>query len=74
MKHFCKICNALIHPKRVELGYKDTCVKHSQSSRYSGFMTSDGKDTRGIQIIKDPKVAERLHMLDKTKGRVSHKA
>jgi hypothetical protein len=73
MERYCKVCNVLIHPKRVELGYKDTCVEHSQAAKYSAFMTSDAKDTRGVQIIKDPETARRLRELDQTKGRVAHR-
>jgi hypothetical protein len=73
MERLCKVCNAPIHPKRVELGYKDTCVEHSQASKYSGFTATSAKDTREVQIIKDPEVARRLHELDQTKGRAQHK-
>lgn len=28
MTKYCKVCGEQIHPKRVELGYSITCVKH----------------------------------------------
>lgn len=68
--HKCKVCNAVINPKRVELGYPNTCVEHSVSHKYSAFIVADAKDTREMQIIKDPEVAKKLYELDQTKGRV----
>ncbi len=66
----CKICQSDIHPKRVEMGYADTCVLHSDTGKYSGFTVTSAKDTREVQVIKNPEVAKRLFYLDKTKGRV----
>lgn len=65
----CKVCEKEIHPKRVELGYKDTCVEHSDSKKYYGFNISTSKDTREVQVVKDEETIKELMNLQKTKGR-----
>jgi hypothetical protein len=56
----CKVCQEEIHPLRVKMGYKTTCVKHSTSERYTGFVVADSKTADSIQIIKDPEVGRKL--------------
>ena len=56
----CKVCQEEIHPLRVKMGYKTTCVKHSTSERYTGFVVTDGKTADAIQIIKDPEIGRQL--------------
>ena len=56
----CKVCQEEIHPLRVKLGYKTTCVKHSTSERYTGIVVADHKTADSIQIIKDPEIGRQL--------------
>ena len=60
----CKICNKDIHPKRIELGYVETCVEHSNTERYTGRITETDIETYEIQVIRDPKVAKELRRLE----------
>ena len=60
MDKHCKVCGDKIHPKRVLLGYKDTCVNHSSAARYTGVVVAEGKTGDSIQIIKDPEVGRKL--------------
>jgi hypothetical protein len=62
-KKYCKVCQSEIPEKRVQLGYKDTCVNHSSAQRYSGVITSSGKSDYEIAVIKDPKQAEHIAKL-----------
>ncbi len=60
MERKCKVCNQTIHPKRVALGYPDTCVNHSTAARYTGLVVADGKSGDQIQVIKDPEIGKKL--------------
>ena len=60
MSKHCKICNEVIHPLRVKMGYSTTCVKHSTASKYTGIVVADHKTADSIQIIKDPEVGKKL--------------
>jgi hypothetical protein len=65
-KHYCKVCNTVIHPKRVKLGYKDTCVNHSEAVKFTGLLTTDGKEgeeVSSIQVIRDPNLAREIERL-----------
>jgi hypothetical protein len=62
-KKYCKVCNKEIHPKRVALGYPDTCVDHSTAQKFTGHLVVDGKTDYSIQIIKDPEVGKKLKQL-----------
>lgn len=57
---YCKVCGELIHPKRVELGYGSTCVKHSTASRYTGIVAAGSKSDFEVHVIKDPEMAKKL--------------
>lgn len=70
MSHFCKICNAPIHEKRVAMGYKTTCVQHSSAQKYSGNVVADSKATTWIEVIKDPETAMHIRQLSATRGKV----
>jgi acetate kinase len=63
MANYCKICRAEIHPKRVELGYKDTCPTHSTASKYTGHLVVEGSANFSIQVIRDEQVAKELSKL-----------
>jgi hypothetical protein len=71
MVYKCKVCAVDIHPKRVELGYKDYCVNHSKESKYSAHVVSEGNDVadliNSIQVIKDNLIAADLKRLNKVK-------
>ena len=69
MTHFCKVCRTPIPVKRVELGYKDTCVNHSTTSRFSGHVVADHKSTTWINIIRDPETAKQVAKLNETRGK-----
>ena len=59
----CKVCQEEIHPKRVALGYKTTCLKHSTAEKYSGIISATGKSDYELNIIKDPELARQLKEL-----------
>lgn len=60
---FCKVCGAEIHPKRVALGYKDTCVNHSTTEKYVGRVMETDTETYEVQVIKNPHTAKELERL-----------
>jgi hypothetical protein len=53
MEHLCKTCKGKIPDERVALGYKDTCVKHSEEKAYYGLMEY-GHKTAGYAVIVKP--------------------
>lgn len=57
---YCKVCGELIHPKRVELGFTTSCVKHSTASKYTGIVAAGSKSDFEVHIIKDPSLAKEL--------------
>lgn len=66
IQHYCKVCNTVIHPKRVQLGYKDTCVNHSETKKFMGLIVTEGKESEevsSIQVIRNPKMMEELDRL-----------
>ena len=66
IKHYCKVCDVVIHPKRVQLGYKDTCVNHSEAKKFVGLLVTEGKEseeTSSIQVIRDPQLAQEINRL-----------
>ena len=52
----CKSCSEIIHPKRLELGYR-ICVNCSQEPKWSSVPVINHKTGNEIQIVKDPEVA-----------------
>jgi hypothetical protein len=65
-RHYCKICDTPIHTKRVQLGYKDTCVIHSETKKFVGLIVTEGKESEevsSIQVIRDPKLAHEINRL-----------
>ena len=62
------MCQEPIHPKRVELGYEDTCVNHSNSSKYVGFVAGTGKVDYEVSIVRDPETAKYMQKLLQTRG------
>ena len=65
IKKYCKVCKEEIHPKRVALGYDNTCVKHSTTERYVGRITETDTETYEIAVIKNPDTARELDRLSK---------
>jgi len=59
----CKVCQEEIHPKRVAMGYKNTCPKHSTAEKYSGIISATGKSDYELHVIKDPQLAKHLKSL-----------
>lgn len=68
MKKFCKVCQQEIPEKRVALGYTDTCVNHSNTFKYVGFVAGSGKADYEISIVKDPETAEHMQKLVEMRG------
>lgn len=62
-KSYCKVCQTEIPSKRVELGYKDTCVNHSSAQRYSGVIAATGKSDYELAIVKDIEQAKHIAQL-----------
>lgn len=69
MSHFCKVCRTPIPQKRVELGYKDTCVNHSTTTRFTGHVVADHKSTTWLDVIRDPQTAKHISRLAETRGK-----
>jgi len=65
---YCKVCDKEIPQKRVELGYKDTCVEHSNAFRYVAFIAAEGKTDYQVSIIKDQETAIHMDQLMLTRG------
>jgi hypothetical protein len=65
-KYYCRVCSAVIHPKRVAMGYNNTCVEHSETQKFTGLIVTEGKESEEIstiQVIRDPKLAEEIARL-----------
>ena len=65
---YCKVCQKEIPAKRVALGYKDTCVEHSNAFKYVGLVAASGKCDYEISIIRDKETAEHMQRLSETRG------
>ena len=65
---YCKVCQKEIPAKRVALGYKDTCVEHSNAFKYVGLVAASGKCDYEISIIRDKETAEHMQRLVETRG------
>ena len=68
MSRYCKVCQKEIPAKRVELGYKDTCVEHSNVFKYVGFVAGTNKVDYEISIVRDPETAEHMQKLTEMRG------
>lgn len=66
---YCKVCGEEIHPKRVKLGYKDTCVNHSTTERYVGKVFEVDTETYEVVPMK-PEVAKELSRLENEQKRL----
>ena len=65
---YCKICNEVIPQKRVDLGYVDTCVNHSKTFKYVGFVAGANKVDYEMSIVRDKETAEHMQRLVETRG------
>lgn len=63
MIKYCKMCGEKIPEGRIKLGYKDTCVKHSQTQKFTGIVSSAGKTDYEIAIIRDQELAKHIVQL-----------
>lgn len=68
MSRYCKVCSKEIPQKRVELGYKDTCVDHSNAFKYVGFVSGANKVDYEISIVRDEETARHMQKLTETRG------
>lgn len=68
MKKYCKVCQNPIPEKRVQLGYLDTCVNHSSTFKYVGFVASTSKVDYDISIVRDKETADHMQKLMETRG------
>lgn len=68
MKKYCKVCSSEIPTKRVSLGYTETCVEHSQTFKYVGFVSSTSKVDYDISIARDKDTAEHMQKLFELRG------
>jgi len=65
---YCKVCQKEIPAKRVALGYKDTCVDHSNAFKYVGFVAGANKVDYEISIVRDLETARHMQKLTETRG------
>lgn len=65
---YCKVCQKEIPAKRVALGYKDTCVEHSNAFKYVGFVAGTNKVDYEISIVRDLETARHMQKLTETRG------
>jgi hypothetical protein len=68
MKYHCKVCQKAIPEKRVELGYTNTCVEHSSTFKYVGFVAASGKCDYEVSIVRNKETAEHMQRLVETRG------
>jgi hypothetical protein len=62
----CK-CGTIIHPKRIELGYK-TCVDCSTERRWGVVAITYHKTGNTVEIVKDPDLAAEMNAMAQRKG------
>jgi hypothetical protein len=65
---FCKVCQELIPEARVKLGYPETCVNHSNTFKYVGFVSGLNKVDYEISIVRDPETAMHMQKLTESRG------
>ena len=65
---YCKMCGTKIPEKRVQLGYTDTCVNHSNTFKYVGFVAGANKVDYEISIVRDPETAMHMQKLTESRG------
>ncbi len=68
---YCKVCDKPIPEARVKLGYTNTCVEHSSTFKYVGFVAGTGEAEYEVSIVKDPETAQHMQKLCEARGAVS---
>jgi hypothetical protein len=68
MSKYCKVCSKEIPEKRVQLGYRDTCVEHSNTFKYVGFVSGTNKVDYEISIVRDRETADHMQHLSEMRG------
>jgi hypothetical protein len=68
MSRYCKICQTSIPEGRVKLGYTDTCVEHSNTFKYVGFIAGANKVDYEVSIVRDSETAEHMQKLFEMRG------
>jgi hypothetical protein len=61
--HLCKVCQKEIPEQRVKLGYTNTCVDHSDTFKYVGFVSGTKNEEYDISIVKDQDTAKHMKKL-----------
>lgn len=65
---YCKVCENPIPEARVKLGYLDTCVEHSSTFKYVGFVAGKNKVDYEVSIARDSETAEHMQKLFDLRG------
>ena len=65
---YCKVCQVVIPEARVKLGYADTCVEHSNTFKYVGFIAGANKVDYEVSIVRDLETAEHMQRLFEMRG------
>lgn len=65
---YCKVCEKEIPEARVKLGYTETCVNHSNTFKYVGFVSATSKVDYEVSIVRDQETAEHMQKLTEKKG------
>ena len=68
MSKYCKVCSKEIPERRVQLGYSETCVEHSNAFRYLSFVAGAGKVDYEVSIIRDRETADHMQRLSEMRG------
>jgi hypothetical protein len=68
MKKYCRVCQELIPEARVKLGYSETCVNHSNTFKYVGFIAGTNKVDYEISIVRDRETANHMQHLSEMRG------
>lgn len=61
---YCKVCGEKIPEKRVQLGYKDTCVNHSTTTRFAALLSTNSESDCEISIVRDEETVKRIKELN----------
>lgn len=65
---YCRVCQSVIPEGRVKLGYTETCVEHSNTFKYVGFIAGANKVDYEVSIVRDSETAEHMQKLFEMRG------
>lgn len=68
MSRYCRVCQSVIPEGRVKLGYAETCVEHSNTFKYVGFIAGANKVDYEVSIVRDSETAEHMQKLFEMRG------